>query len=140
MSVFTLDWLHLNCMEIFHYLANQLKGTPIFENDHRKIDKNKESGAVFNDFNFQPDELLWSNDSHTVFGTISNSTWGLIKIIWQSTTFNVAQKIFFWRQGKSCYNTLQWVTKHYKKLQKIGMRTNFNVAQEIFYLKEGEKL
>ena len=57
-SVFTLDWLHLNCMEIFHYLANQLKGTPIFENDHRKIDKNKESGAVFNDFNFQPDELL----------------------------------------------------------------------------------
>ena len=49
---FTLDWLRLNCMEIFNYLANQLKGAPISENDHRKIDKNKESGAVFNDFDF----------------------------------------------------------------------------------------
>ena len=46
----------------------------------------------------------------------------------------------FWRQGKSCYNTLQWVTLRYKKLQKIGMYTTFNVAQEIFFLKEWEKL
>ena len=73
-SVFTLDWLRLNCTEIFHYLANQLKGTPIFENDHRKIDKNKESGAVFNDFDFQPDELLSSTHNDTVFGAISNSS------------------------------------------------------------------
>ena len=51
-SVFTLDWLRLSCMEIFHYLANQLKGTPTFENGHRKIDKNKESGAIFNNFDF----------------------------------------------------------------------------------------
>ena len=74
MSVFTLDWLRLNCMEIFHYLANQLKGTSIFENDHRKIDKNKESGAVFNDFDFQPNELLSSTHNDTVFGTISISS------------------------------------------------------------------
>ena len=66
-SSFTLDWLRLNCMEIFHYLPNQLKGVPIFENDHRKIDKNKESGAVFNDFDFQPDELLSSTYNDIVF-------------------------------------------------------------------------
>ena len=50
------------------------------------------------------------------------------------------KKSLFWRQGKSCYNTLQWVTLGYKKLQKIGMYTTFNVAQEIFFLKEWEKL
>ena len=61
-------------METFHYLANQLKGTPIFENDHRKIDKNKESGAVFNDFDFQPDEIPSSTHNDTVFGGISNSS------------------------------------------------------------------
>ena len=61
-------------MEIFHYLANQLKGTLIFENDHKKIDRNKESGAVFNDFDFQPDELLSSTHNDTVFGAISNSS------------------------------------------------------------------
>ena len=70
MSAFTLDWLRLKCMEIFHYLVNQLKRTPIF--DHRKIDKNKESGAVFNDFDFQPDKLLSSTHNNTMFGAISS--------------------------------------------------------------------
>ena len=70
MSTFTLDWLRLKCMEIFHYLVNQLKRTPIF--DHRKIDKNKESGAVFNDFDFQPDKLLSSTHNNTMFGAISS--------------------------------------------------------------------
>ena len=55
-------------------MANQLKGTLIFENDHKKIDRNKESGAVFNDFDFQPDELLSSTHNDTVFGAISNSS------------------------------------------------------------------
>ena len=73
-SVFTLDWLRLSCMEIFHYLANQLKGTPIFENDHRKTDKNKESGATFNNFDFQPDELRSSTHNDAVFGAISNAS------------------------------------------------------------------
>ena len=71
MSAFTLDWLRLNCMEIFHYLANQLKGIPIFENDHRKIDKNKESCAAFNDSDFQPDGLLSNTHNDTVFGAKS---------------------------------------------------------------------
>ena len=71
-SAFTLDWLRLNWIKIFHYLSNQLKGTPKFENDHRKIDKNKESGAVFNDFDFQPDKLLSSTHNNTMFGAISS--------------------------------------------------------------------
>ena len=71
MSAFTLDWLRLNCLEIFHCLANRLKGIPIFENDHRKIGKNKESGATFNDFDFQPDELLSNTHNDTVFGAKS---------------------------------------------------------------------
>ena len=73
MSVFTLDWLGLNCVKIFHYLANQLKGTPISENDHTKVGKNKASGAVFNDFDFQPNELLSSTHNDTVFGAKSKS-------------------------------------------------------------------
>ena len=40
-AAITLDWLRLNCMEIFDYLANQLKGTPLFENDDRKLTKIK---------------------------------------------------------------------------------------------------
>ena len=73
MSTFILDGLRLNCMEIFHYLANQLKGTQIFENDHRKIDKNKESGTVFSDSDFQPDELL-SSTHNSYYQAISNSS------------------------------------------------------------------
>ena len=37
------------------------------------IDTNKEIGAVFNNFNFQPDELLSSTFNDTMFGAISNS-------------------------------------------------------------------
>ena len=76
-SIFTLDWLRLNCTEIFHYLTNQLKGTPIFENDHMKIDINKESSTVFDDFDFQPRELLSSSHSNTVFVATSNSRQGI---------------------------------------------------------------
>ena len=67
-------------MEIFNYLANQLKGTPIFENDHRQIGKNKENGAVFKKFDFQPDELLSSTRNNTVFEAISNSSVRMIKM------------------------------------------------------------
>ena len=66
-SAFTLDWLRLNYIEIFHYLVNQYKGTPIFEYEHRKIDKNKEIGGVFNDFDFQSDELLSSTHNDYLF-------------------------------------------------------------------------
>ena len=36
------------------------------------IDTNKEIGAVFNNFNFQPDELLSSTFNDTMFGALSN--------------------------------------------------------------------
>ena len=71
---FTLDQLRLNCIGIFHYLANQPKGTPIFENEHRKSDQNKESGAVFNNFDFQPDEQPSNTHNITVLGAIFNSS------------------------------------------------------------------
>ena len=58
MSAFTLHWLLLNCMEI---LANQLK-------------RIKKAKSVFNDFDFQSDELLSSTHNDTVFGAISNSS------------------------------------------------------------------
>ena len=49
---FALDWHCLNYWEIFHYLTNQPKGISIFQNDQKRIDTNKEGGAVFNDFDF----------------------------------------------------------------------------------------
>ena len=48
--------------------------------------------------------------------------------------------LFSLKEVISCYNVLQRVTVHYKRLQKIGMCTTFNVAQGIYFLKEGEKL
>ena len=80
MSDFTLDWLRLNYMETFHYLTNQHKGTPIFENNNRKIAKSKESGAIFNNFDYQHDKLLSGAYNYTVFGAISHSNVRLIKM------------------------------------------------------------
>ena len=76
-------------MEIFHYLSNQIKGTLIFENDHRKIDKNKEIGTVFNDFGFQPEKLLLSTHNDTVFGAISNSS---VRFDQNDATFLISQE------------------------------------------------
>lgn len=42
---------------IFHFLTNQPEAKAVFENDHRKIDPNKEIGAVSNDYDFQPDSI-----------------------------------------------------------------------------------
>ena len=39
----------------------------------------------------------------------------------------------------SCYNLLQQVTMHYKRLQEKGMGTTFKVAPEVFFLIEREK-
>ena len=83
MSTFTLDWLRLKCTEILHYWANQLKGTPIFENDHRKINKIKESG------DFQPEELLSNINNDTMFGAISNSS---VRFDENDSTFLIPQE------------------------------------------------
>ena len=56
------------------------------------------------------------------------------------TSLAVDQKFFFLNGGINCYNVLQRVTMHCKRLQEIGMCTAFDVAQTIYFLKEGEKL
>ena len=103
-------------MEIFHYLSNQLKGTLIFENDHRKIDKNKESGTVFNDFDFQPDKLLSSTHNDTVYGAISNSS---VRFDQHDATFLIPQKSVYHvvleadRHEHLFYDALSFEHPHY---------------------------
>ena len=69
-----LDWLRTNCMEIFHYLAIELQNIPIFEHRKKEVNFETDSGAIFNDFDFQPDELLSSTTNVSVFGAISNAS------------------------------------------------------------------
>ena len=64
-------------------MANQLRGTAIFENDHRKINKIKESG------DFQPDELLSNINNDTMFGAISNSS---VRFDENDSTFLIPQE------------------------------------------------
>ena len=64
-------------------LANQLKGTPILENDHRKINKIKESG------DFQLEELLSNINNDTMFGAISNSS---VRFDENDSTFLIPQE------------------------------------------------
>jgi len=55
-------WLRRNCMKVFHYLAVQLKDTPMFEcTSATPILENEEEenmGAVYNDFDNNPMDLL----------------------------------------------------------------------------------
>ena len=39
---FFLDWLRLNCMEVFHYVVEKLRVYPRFENGNKSIKINKE--------------------------------------------------------------------------------------------------
>ena len=112
-SAFTLDWLRLNWIKIFHYLSNQLKGTPKFENDHRKIDKNKESGAVFNNFDFQPDELLSSTHNNTVFGAISNSSAWKWRSLFDPPRISVSCRIRSRQIWTFFYNVMSFEHPHY---------------------------
>ena len=117
MSTFTLARLRLNFLEILHYLANLLKVTPIFENDHSKIDKNKESGAIFNDFDYQSDELLSSTHIDTVFGVISNSR---VRFNENDATFLIPQEsvdhavLETDRHEPFFYNVLSFEHPHYE--------------------------
>ena len=51
-------WLRLNCMEVFHYVADNLFVYSLFENRNKDIKINKEGGEVYNDFNFNSTEFL----------------------------------------------------------------------------------
>ena len=49
------------------------------------------------------------------------------------TTFNVAQGIYFLKDGERCHNTLQQVTMRYKMLQKqCSPRTSLKISQKFF--------
>ena len=62
-----LDWLRLNCMEVFHYVAEKLRVYPLFENANNRIKINKERGAVYNDFDFDSGELLSECTNNTTY-------------------------------------------------------------------------
>ena len=55
------DWLRYNCLEVFHYVAKQLKDVPLFEGGNGNIDR--EYGAVYNCFDFDPASLGDDGDS-----------------------------------------------------------------------------
>lgn len=57
-----LAWLRKNCMQVFHYLADLLKDTPLFEHELDETSKN-ETGAVYNDYDNNPMKLLLENDN-----------------------------------------------------------------------------
>ena len=59
----------MNCMSVFHYVANQLQGEPIFDTDvdQPQIAQNQQlEGAIYNDFDFQP-MLLMHDDYNEHF-------------------------------------------------------------------------
>ena len=47
-------------MEVFHYLANELVNEPLFESS--EIDDNSNTGAVYNDFDYDPMVLLHTEE------------------------------------------------------------------------------
>ncbi|XP_066929136.1 uncharacterized protein [Clytia hemisphaerica] len=59
-------WLRINCMEVFHYLAEQLKHEPIFDTPTHRWNgagAAKGMGAVFNDFDFSPMDLMLADEN-----------------------------------------------------------------------------
>ena len=55
----------MNCMEVFHYVANALKNVPLFDSDTEAIRRDQSGGgAIYNDFDHCPMELLQANDEN----------------------------------------------------------------------------
>ena len=67
---FFLDWLRLNCMEVFHYVVEKLRVYPLFENGNKSIKINKERGAVYNNFDFDSTELLRECTSNITYSQL----------------------------------------------------------------------
>ena len=42
-----IEWLRINCMDVFHYVASELRGVSLFDNVCRT---STETGAIYNDF------------------------------------------------------------------------------------------
>ena len=59
--------MRLNCIEVFHYVAEKLRVYPLFENGNKSIKINKERGAVYNDFDFDSNKLLSECTSNNTY-------------------------------------------------------------------------
>ena len=55
---FFSDWLRLNCMEVFYYVAEKLRIHPLLENGIKSIKINTERGAVYNEFDFKSTKVV----------------------------------------------------------------------------------
>ena len=60
-NTYILAWLRINCMDVFHYLADTLKDTPLFESANQQFNEAR-IGAIYNDF-----------DREDVFGDCTSS-------------------------------------------------------------------
>ena len=59
-------------MQVFHYVANALKDVPLFDSDTDDAIPAEDSGAVYNDFDYSPMELLQTNGNDFCFSQTTN--------------------------------------------------------------------
>uniref|UniRef100_A0A7M5X1I1 SF3 helicase domain-containing protein n=1 Tax=Clytia hemisphaerica TaxID=252671 RepID=A0A7M5X1I1_9CNID len=55
-------WLRMNCMEVFHYLADYLRDEPIFDAPSHLQPNAVQTGAIYNDFDFNPMSLMYRDE------------------------------------------------------------------------------
>ena len=71
-------WLRRNCMEVFHYVADVLKDTPLFDTESSAsatapdITATQAGGSIYNDFDHSPLDLLHRDQSIFCFSQTSN--------------------------------------------------------------------
>ena len=64
-SIYFSDWLRLNCMSVFHYCAEILKETPLFEtckDSHILKPSSSKEGAIYNNFDGLSERLMRDSD------------------------------------------------------------------------------
>ena len=54
-------------MEVFHYVAEKLRVYSLFENENKSNKISKETGAAYNDFDFDSTELLSECTSNVTY-------------------------------------------------------------------------
>lgn len=63
-------WLRQHCMNVFHYLAHELKDTSLFDNE---MEESLTTGAVYNDFDGRPMDNLLSLEETASFSFSQSS-------------------------------------------------------------------
>ena len=102
-----LDWLRLNCMEMFHYVAEKLRVYPLFEDKNKNIKINKERGAVYNDFDFDSTELLSECTSKITYSqTLVQDANDVFPLIWMNWYPKCPLIMPCWKQKKqrACFS------------------------------------